>query len=31
MRHSLHDWMVDRTTGKVVDGDPSQPQEVTEF
>jgi predicted lipid-binding transport protein (Tim44 family) len=31
MRYSLHDWMVYRTTGKVVDGDPSQPQEVTEF
>ena len=31
MRFSLHDWMIDRTTGQVVDGDPSRPQEVTEF
>jgi predicted lipid-binding transport protein (Tim44 family) len=31
MRFSLHDWMIDRTTGRVVDGDPSRAQEVTEF
>jgi predicted lipid-binding transport protein (Tim44 family) len=31
MRFSLHDWMIDRTNGQVVDGDPSRPQEVTEF
>jgi predicted lipid-binding transport protein (Tim44 family) len=31
MRFSLHDWMIDRTTGRVVDGDPLRPQEVTEF
>jgi predicted lipid-binding transport protein (Tim44 family) len=31
MRFSLHDWMIDRTTGQVVDGDPSRPQQVTEF
>jgi predicted lipid-binding transport protein (Tim44 family) len=31
MRFSLHDWMADRSTGQVVDGDPSRPQEVTEF
>jgi predicted lipid-binding transport protein (Tim44 family) len=31
MRFSLHDWMIDRNTGQVADGDPSRPQEVTEF
>jgi predicted lipid-binding transport protein (Tim44 family) len=31
MRFSLHDWMADRTTGQVVEGDPMRPQEVTEF
>jgi predicted lipid-binding transport protein (Tim44 family) len=31
MRFSLHDWMIDRVTGRVVDGDPLRPQEVTEF
>jgi len=31
MRFSLHDWMIDRTNGQVVDGNPSRPQEVTEF
>jgi predicted lipid-binding transport protein (Tim44 family) len=31
MRFSLHDWTIDRTTGRVVDGDPSRAQEVTEF
>jgi predicted lipid-binding transport protein (Tim44 family) len=31
MRFSLHDWMIDRTTGRVLDGDPSRAQEVTEF
>jgi predicted lipid-binding transport protein (Tim44 family) len=31
MRFSLHDWMIDRTTGRVVDGDQSRAQEVTEF
>jgi predicted lipid-binding transport protein (Tim44 family) len=31
MRFSLHDWMIDRNTGKVVDGDPTQAQEVTEY
>ncbi len=31
LRFSLHDWMVDRATGRVVEGDPARPQEVTEF
>jgi len=31
MRFSLNDWMVDRASGRVVDGDPSRPQEVTEW
>jgi predicted lipid-binding transport protein (Tim44 family) len=31
MRYSLHDWMIDRVTGRVVDGDPLRPQEATEF
>ena len=31
MRFSLHDWMIDRVTGRVVDGDPLRPQEATEF
>jgi predicted lipid-binding transport protein (Tim44 family) len=31
MRFSLHDWMADRNTGQVVDGDPFKPQQVTEF
>jgi predicted lipid-binding transport protein (Tim44 family) len=31
MQFSLHDWMIDRTTGRVFDGDPSRAQEVTEF
>jgi predicted lipid-binding transport protein (Tim44 family) len=31
MRYSLHDWMIDRVTGRVVDGDPLRPEEATEF
>jgi predicted lipid-binding transport protein (Tim44 family) len=31
MQFSIHDWMVDRNTGQVVDGDPFRPQQVTEF
>jgi predicted lipid-binding transport protein (Tim44 family) len=31
MQFSIHDWMVDRNTGQVVDGDPFKPQQVTEF
>jgi predicted lipid-binding transport protein (Tim44 family) len=31
MRFALNDWMVDRASGQVVDGDPSRPQEVTEL
>jgi len=31
MKFSLHDWMADRNTGQVVDGDPLRPQTVTEF
>ncbi len=30
MRYSLTDWTVERATGRVVAGDPSQPQTVTE-
>jgi predicted lipid-binding transport protein (Tim44 family) len=30
MRFSLADWMVERSTGRVVSGDPSVPQDVTE-
>jgi predicted lipid-binding transport protein (Tim44 family) len=30
MRYSLIDWMVERNTGRVVSGDPSQPQDITE-
>jgi predicted lipid-binding transport protein (Tim44 family) len=31
MRFSLRDWMVDRASGQVVDGDPTHPTEVTEI
>jgi predicted lipid-binding transport protein (Tim44 family) len=31
MRFALNDWMVDRASGRVVDGDPSRPQEVAEL
>ena len=31
MRFELHDWFVDRATGKVVDGDPAQLVEATEL
>jgi predicted lipid-binding transport protein (Tim44 family) len=30
MRFSLADWMVERSTGRIVSGDPSQTQDVTE-
>jgi predicted lipid-binding transport protein (Tim44 family) len=30
MRFSLTDWMVERSTGRVIAGDPTQPQDVTE-
>jgi predicted lipid-binding transport protein (Tim44 family) len=30
MRFSLADWMVERSSGRIVSGDPSQPQDVTE-
>jgi predicted lipid-binding transport protein (Tim44 family) len=31
MRFALNDWMIDRSSGRVVDGDPSRLQEVTEW